>query len=127
MAGKVLIANRGEIAVRIARALAELGLPSLAVFTDADRDGRHVRAADQALCIGQDRAAYLDAERIVETARAAGCWGIHPGYGFLSESEELASACEQAGVVFIGPPASAIREMGDKERARQRMQQAGVP
>jgi acetyl-CoA carboxylase, biotin carboxylase subunit len=127
MAGKVLIANRGEIAVRIARAVAELGLPSLAVYTDADRDGRHIRSTDEALRIGEDRTAYLDVERIVSTARAAGAWGVHPGYGFLSESEELAAACGHAGLVFIGPPPSAIREMGDKQRARKRMQQAGVP
>jgi acetyl-CoA carboxylase, biotin carboxylase subunit len=127
MAGKVLIANRGEIAVRIARGLRELSLPSLAVFTDADRDALHVRHADQALWIGEGRAAYLDAERIVAAARQAGAWGIHPGYGFLSESPELSRACEAAGLVFIGPPASAIYEMGDKARARKRMQEAGVP
>lgn len=127
MAGKVLIANRGEIAVRIARAVAELGLPSLGVYTDADGDARHIRTTDEALRIGEDRTAYLDVERIVSTARAAGAWGVHPGYGFLSESEELAAACEHAGLVFIGPPPSAIREMGDKQRARKCMQQAGVP
>ena len=127
MAGKVLIANRGEIAVRIARALRELSLPSVAVFTDADRDALHARRADQSVRIGEGRAAYLDAGRIVLAARAAGAWGIHPGYGFLSESAELSQACEQAGLVFIGPPASAIYEMGDKARARKRMQDAGVP
>jgi acetyl-CoA carboxylase biotin carboxylase subunit len=127
MAGKVLIANRGEIAVRIARALRELSLPSVAVYTDADQDALHVRHADTAVRIGEGRAAYLDAERIVGAARSVGAWGIHPGYGFLSESAELCSACERAGVVFIGPPASAIYEMGDKTRARQRMQDAGVP
>jgi len=127
MAGKVLIANRGEIAVRIARALRELSLPSVAVYTDADQDALHVRRADSAVRIGEGRAAYLDAERIVAAARTAGAWGIHPGYGFLSESAELSSACERAGLVFIGPPASAIYEMGDKTRARQRMQDAGVP
>ena len=127
MAGKVLIANRGEIAVRIARALRELSLPSVAVYTDADRDALHIRIADAAVRIGEGRAAYLDAERIVSAARSVGAWGIHPGYGFLSESAELCSACERAGLVFIGPPASAIYEMGDKTRARQRMQDAGVP
>jgi acetyl-CoA carboxylase biotin carboxylase subunit len=127
MAGKVLIANRGEIAVRIARALRELSLPSVAVYTDADQDALHIRRADSAVRIGEGRAAYLDAERIVAAALAAGAWGIHPGYGFLSESAELCSACERAGLVFIGPPASAIYEMGDKTRARQRMQDAGVP
>ncbi len=127
MAGKVLIANRGEIAVRIARALRELSLPSVAIYTDADRGGMHVRHTDEAVRIGEGRAGYLDAERIAATAQAVGAWGIHPGYGFLSESTELASACQRAGLVFIGPPLSAISEMGDKTRARQRMQDAGVP
>ncbi|RYZ04153.1 MAG: ATP-grasp domain-containing protein [Myxococcales bacterium] len=127
MAGKVLIANRGEIAVRIARALAELSLPSVAVYTDADRDALHARRADEALRLGEGRAAYLDVERVVAAARSVGAWGVHPGYGFLSESSELCRACEAAGLVFIGPPASAIYEMGDKARARKRMQEAGVP
>jgi acetyl-CoA carboxylase, biotin carboxylase subunit len=127
MAGKVLIANRGEIAVRIARALRELSLPSVAVYTDADQDALHIRRADSAIRIGEGRAAYLDAERVVAAARSVGAWGIHPGYGFLSESAELCLACERAGLVFIGPPASAIHEMGDKTRARHRMQAAGVP
>ncbi len=127
MAGKVLIANRGEIAVRIVRALDELGLPSVAVYTDADQNPVHARRATEAVRIGEGRSAYLDPERIVATARAAGAWGIHPGYGFLSESEELCEACERAGLVFIGPPARAIYEMGDKARARARMQEAGVP
>jgi acetyl-CoA carboxylase biotin carboxylase subunit len=127
MAGKVLIANRGEISVRISRALRELGLPSVAVYTDAERDPVHARRADQAVRIGEGRAAYLDAERIVSAARSVEAWGVHPGYGFLSESAELCLACERAGLVFIGPPASAIHEMGDKVRARQRMRDAGVP
>src|SRR5262249_20405715 len=127
MPGKVLIANRGEIAVRIARALRELELPSVAVFTDADPGALHARHADEAINIGAGRAADLDAARIVDAARSVGAWGIHPGYGFLSESAELCAACESAGLVFIGPPASAIFEMGDKVRARKRMQQAGVP
>lgn len=127
MAGKVLIANRGEISVRIARALAELSLPSVAVYTDADRDALHARRADESLRIGEGRAAYLDVERIVSAARSVGAWGIHPGYGFLSESSDLCRACDAAGLVFIGPPASAIYEMGDKARARKRMQEAGVP
>jgi len=127
MAGKVLIANRGEIAVRIARALRELSLPSVAVYTDADRDALHARRTDEAVRIGEGRSAYLDAERIVAAAKRVGAWGIHPGYGFLSESTELCRACDSAGLVFIGPPASAIYEMGDKARARDRMQAAGVP
>jgi acetyl-CoA carboxylase, biotin carboxylase subunit len=127
MAGKVLIANRGEIAVRIARALREMSLPSVGVYTDADQSALHARRTDQALRIGADRAAYLDPERIVQAARSVSAWGIHPGYGFLSESAELSQACERAGLVFIGPPATAIYEMGDKARARRRMQAAGVP
>jgi acetyl-CoA carboxylase biotin carboxylase subunit len=127
MTGKVLIANRGEIAVRIARGLRELSLPSVAVYTDADRDALHARRTDEAVRIGEGRSAYLDAERIVAAARRAGAWGIHPGYGFLSESAELCRACDRAGIVFIGPPASAIYEMGDKARARARMEAAGVP
>ncbi|HYP87597.1 MAG TPA: biotin carboxylase N-terminal domain-containing protein [Polyangiaceae bacterium] len=127
MPGKVLIANRGEISVRIARALRELSMPSVAVYTDAERDPLHARRADEAVRIGEGRAAYLDAERIVHAARSVGAWGVHPGYGFLSESAELCQACERAGLVFIGPPASAIYEMGDKQRARKRMQAAGVP
>src|SRR5205085_9543602 len=86
-----------------------------------------IRYADEALRIGEGRAAYLEAERIVAAARSVGAWGIHPGYGFLSESADLCRACDEAGVVFVGPPASAIYEMGDKARARQRMQDAGVP
>ncbi len=127
MAGKVLIANRGEISVRITRALRELGLPSVAVYTDAERDPLHARHAYEAVRTGAGRPDYLDCERIVATARSVGAWGVHPGYGFLSESSELSQACERAGLVFIGPPASAIYEMGDKQRARKRMQDAGVP
>lgn len=127
MAGKVLIANRGEIAVRIARGLRELSLESVAVYTDADQGALHARRADQSLRIGAGRAAYLDVERIVDAARSVGAWGVHPGYGFLSESPELPEACERAGLVFIGPPVSAIRTMGDKVRARQTMLDAGVP
>lgn len=127
MAKKVLIANRGEISVRIARALRELGLLSVAVYTDAERDPVHARFADEAVRIGEGRAAYLDAERVVSVARSVGAWGVHPGYGFLSESAELCRACERAGLVFVGPPASAIYEMGDKVRARERMRAAGVP
>lgn len=127
MAGKILIANRGEIAVRIARTLKEMSLPSVAVYTEADRGGVHARRADEAVLLGEGRAAYLDIERIIGAAKSVGAWGIHPGYGFLSESAELCRACEAAGIVFIGPPATAIHEMGDKARARRRMQAAGVP
>src|SRR5258706_9347057 len=108
MPGKVLIANRGEIAVRILRTLREMGLATAAVYTDADAGALHARRADEAIRIGEGRSAYLDAERIVDAAKRVGAWAIHPGYGFLSESVELAEACESAGVTFIGPPARAI-------------------
>jgi acetyl-CoA carboxylase biotin carboxylase subunit len=126
---KVLVANRGEIAVRIARTLREMGLGVVAVYSDADRAALHVRVADEAYPIGPAPAAesYLRVDRIVDAARAAGCDAIHPGYGFLSENPELPEACERAGVVFIGPPASAMRAMGSKTSARDRMAAAGVP
>ncbi|MFZ5890174.1 MAG: acetyl-CoA carboxylase biotin carboxylase subunit [Myxococcota bacterium] len=124
---KVLIANRGEIAVRIARTLRELGITSVAVFTEADRESLHLEFADQAMALGSDARAYLDVERIVSAARAAGADALHPGYGFLSENAELAEACERANITFIGPPASAIASMGSKQRARALMNAAGVP
>jgi acetyl-CoA carboxylase biotin carboxylase subunit len=126
---KVLVANRGEIAVRIARTLREMGLGVVAVYSDADRAALHVRVADEAYPIGPAPAAesYLRVERIVDAARAAGGDAIHPGYGFLSENPELPEACERAGIAFVGPPASAMRSMGNKTSARDRMAAAGVP
>ena len=124
---KVLIANRGEIAVRIARTLRELGMGSVAVFPDADRESLHVRYADEAVSLGADPRAYLDGERLVATARAAGCDALHPGYGFLSENPEFAELVEAAHVTFVGPSPNAIRTMGSKERARTAMAAAGVP
>jgi acetyl-CoA carboxylase biotin carboxylase subunit len=126
---KVLIANRGEIAVRIARTLREHGIRSVAVYSDADRGARHVRAADESWPIGPAASAesYLRADRIVEAARRAGAQAIHPGYGFLSEKPVLAEACAAAGITFIGPPADAMRQMGSKTEARARMTAAGVP
>jgi acetyl-CoA/propionyl-CoA carboxylase biotin carboxyl carrier protein len=125
----VLIANRGEIAVRIAATLRELGIRSVAVYSDADAGARHVAVADEAVRIGPAAAAesYLNVEAIIDAARRSGAQAIHPGYGFCSENPAFARACGQAGIVFIGPPASAIEAMGDKIRAKQTVAAAGVP
>ncbi|SHN46724.1 acetyl/propionyl/methylcrotonyl-CoA carboxylase subunit alpha [Cryptosporangium aurantiacum] len=125
----VLVANRGEIAVRVIRTLRRLGIRSVAVYSDADADAPHVTAADVAVRIGPPPAAesYLSIDAILDAARATGAEAIHPGYGFLSENTDFAAACETAGVVFIGPPSSAIDAMGDKIRAKQTVAKAGVP
>jgi acetyl-CoA/propionyl-CoA carboxylase biotin carboxyl carrier protein len=129
MFSKVLIANRGEIAVRIVRALEELGVASVAVYSELDREAPHVVRADEAYNLGDGPAAenYLHVEKILDAARRAGAEAIHPGYGFLAENAPFAQACEDAQIVFIGPPASAIEAMGSKTRARELMQAAGVP
>ncbi|MGV8939697.1 MAG: acetyl-CoA carboxylase biotin carboxylase subunit [Allorhizobium sp.] len=125
----VLIANRGEIALRILRACRDLGLRSIAVYSEADADLRHVKLADQSLCIGPAPAAksYLDAREILLAATLTGAGAIHPGYGFLSENADFAEMVEQAGLTFIGPPSAAIRIMGDKVAAKRAMIAAGVP
>ncbi|HYQ44126.1 MAG TPA: biotin carboxylase N-terminal domain-containing protein [Polyangiaceae bacterium] len=123
---RVLIANRGEISVRISCTLRELGLESVAVYTAEDRRALHTRRADRAVEL-RSPLGYLDAEELIRVARATGCDALHPGYGFLSENAEFAAACQTAGVCFVGPPASAIAAMGSKQRARARMEASGVP
>ncbi|MER6215783.1 biotin carboxylase N-terminal domain-containing protein [Streptomyces sp. NPDC001674] len=129
MFSTVLVANRGEIAVRVIRTLRELGIRSVAVFSDADADARHVREADTAVRIGPAAAAesYLSVERLLDAARRTGAEAVHPGYGFLAENAGFAQACAEAGLAFIGPPASAISLMGDKIRAKETVKAAGVP
>jgi acetyl-CoA/propionyl-CoA carboxylase, biotin carboxylase, biotin carboxyl carrier protein len=126
---KVLIANRGEIAIRVARTLKEMGIGSVAVYSEIDRDAPHVREADEAFLIGPAVPAesYLNIAKIIETAKEAGAEGIHPGYGFLAENAEMARACDEAGITWIGPPPEAIEAMGSKTKAREIMEQAGVP
>ncbi|WAT15179.1 acetyl/propionyl/methylcrotonyl-CoA carboxylase subunit alpha [Xanthomonas fragariae] len=126
---KILIANRGEIACRVIATCRKLGIATVAVYSDADRDARHVRLADEAIHIGAAPAqhSYLRGDAIVDAARASGAQAIHPGYGFLSENAAFADACAQACIVFIGPPAAAIRAMGDKSAAKALMKRAGVP
>src|SRR5271165_1649290 len=126
---KVLIANRGEIAVRVIRTLREMGIATVAVYSDADRTSLHVRMADEAEHIGPSPSAesYLSIERVLDAARKHGAEAIHPGYGFLSENADFAAACDEAGIAFIGPSAHSIRMMGSKTAARQTAIAAGAP
>lgn len=128
MIKKILIANRGEIAVRIVRACSEMGIKSVAIYSDADRQALHVKKADEAYHIGSDPViGYLNAHNIVNLAVASGCDALHPGYGFLSENPELAEICARRGIKFIGPNGKVIRQMGDKIQARNAMISAGIP
>src|SRR5512134_2944994 len=120
---KVLIANRGEIAVRVARTCRAMGIPTAAVYSEADRGALHTRVADEALAIGpaEARASYLNVDALLAAARACGADAIHPGYGFLSQNGDFADAVARAGIVFVGPPGSVHRRMGDKNCARRLM------
>src|SRR4029077_4634372 len=126
---KILIANRGEIAVRILRACPELGIPTAVVFSEADRKSLHVRLADEAYPIGPapSRESYLRIDKIIEVARRAGCDAVHPGSGSLAENAALPRACTEAGITFIGPPADAMEALGSKTAGRQLARRADVP
>ncbi|MCG8427473.1 MAG: ATP-grasp domain-containing protein, partial [Chromatiales bacterium] len=129
MFNKILIANRGEIACRVARTAKRMGIATVAVYSEADANAMHVSMCDEAFLIGPAAAkdSYLRADKILEVAKASGAQAVHPGYGFLSENADFSEACAEAGITFIGPPASAIRAMGSKSEAKALMSQADVP
>src|SRR5262245_28544146 len=129
MFAKILIANRGEIAVRVARACKEMGITPVAIYSDADRTALHVAHAYEAYRVGaaESRESYLNIANIIQACRESGADAVHPGYGFLAENADFAQACADAGIVFIGPSAHAIRAMGNKIAARAAMKKAGVP
>src|SRR5213594_1310569 len=126
---KILIANRGEIALRVIVACRELGIKTVAVYSEADENSLHVRFADEDVCIGPARSAdsYLNVPAVISAAEIGGADALHPGYGFLAESAYLAEVCEACGLTFIGPSPEVIRLMGDKDSARKRMKEAGLP
>src|SRR5438132_3410966 len=126
---KVLIANRGEIALRVISACREMGIRTVAVYSEADRNSLHVRFADEAICIGPPRSAdsYLNVPAVISAAELSNVDAIHPGYGLLSENANFAEVCETSHIKFIGPPPAVTRLMGEKEKARQAMKQANVP
>ncbi|GAG28730.1 unnamed protein product, partial [marine sediment metagenome] len=126
---RILVANRGEIALRVIRACKSLGIEAVAVYSEADAASPHLERADEKVCIGPPKSAdsYLNMSAIIQAADQNGCCAIHPGYGFLAENALFAELCEQAKMTFIGPPAGAIRAMGDKATARETMREAGLP
>ena len=127
--GKVLIANRGEIALRILRSCRELGIATVAVYSSVDKDALHVQLADEAVCVGeaQSNKSYLNVPNILAAATSRGADAIHPGYGFLAENDKFAEMCNEHGLTFVGPSPHAIRSMGDKSTAKTTMQSVGVP
>ena len=129
MIRKVLIANRGEIAVRIIRACKELGLKTVAIYSEIDKDAMHTELADEAICVGTSKSkdSYLNESNIISAAVVTGCNAIHPGFGFLSEKSSFASMCEECNIKFIGPSSETINIMGDKSIAREIMKKSGVP
>ena len=129
MFSRVLVANRGEIAVRVIRALHELGVEAVAIYSTADRDSLHVRIADHAICVGPPSASesYLRIPSVVAAAETTGCEAVHPGYGFLAENPAFVRACVESDLIFVGPPADVMATMGDKISAKQAMRAADVP